>query len=362
MDVPLGKEALGQAVAASEMLPDGLVVVLGNWQVRHLNGPAERISGLRLQDGLGRDVREVLPLQERSGELWWEAIDPWGGLNIRSGHRERLLLLPGGREVLATARYLRPGRNVPAVALLLGLRSAEGRQRAETEHAALISTVAHELRSPLTGVKGFSSTLLSRWDRFTDEQKRFMVETIQADADRLARLITDLLDVSRLDAGRLRLRPEPVDVEETFRRHITRLVAAGHDTERFVIDVGPELPPLWADADRLDQVLANLLENALRHGRGTVTLGARSGLMGDGAPAVDVTVSDEGDGIDERARNLVFSRFWHDAKQGGTGLGLYLVKGIAEAHGGVAKVEEGPAGGALIRIRLPSVEPEYLRL
>ncbi len=362
MDVPLGKEALGQAIIASEMLPDGLVVVLGNWQIRHLNGPAERITGARLADVLGRDVREVLPLQERNGEMWWDVSDPWGGLNTRSGHRERLLLLPGGREVLATARYLRPGKGLPAVALLLGLRSAEGRQRAEADHAALISTVAHELRSPLTGVKGFSSTLLSRWERFTDDQKRFMVETIQADADRLARLVTDLLDVSRLDAGRMLLRPQAVDIEATFTRHVDRLVAAGQDPARFVVDVGPELPRLWADPDRLDQILANLIENAVRHGRGTVTLGARDGLTSTGAPAVDLTVSDEGDGIDERARSLVFNRFWHDPNAGGTGLGLYLVKGIAEAHGGTAKVEDAPGGGALIRVRLPSVEPEYLRL
>ena len=358
----MGKEALSQAVSASELLPDGLVVVLGNWQVRHLNGPAERITGLTLAGALGRDAREVLPLQERSGELWWDTIDPWGGLHTRSGHRERLLLLPDGREVLATGRYLRPGRNQPPVALLLGLRSAEARQRAEAEHAALISTVAHELRSPLTGVKGFSSTLLSRWDRFTDEQKRFMVETIQADADRLARLITDLLDVSRLDAGRMRLRSEPIDIAATYARHLDRLVAAGHDRGRFVVDLGPELPVLWADPDRLDQVLANLLENALRHGRGTVTLGARAALLSDGSPAVDLTVSDEGEGIEERARNLVFSRFWHDRSGGGSGLGLYLVKGIAEAHGGLARVEDGPAGGALIRIRLPSVEPDFLHL
>lgn len=351
-----------QAMAASELLPDGLIVILGNWQIRHMNAPAQRITGMHLADVLGRDVREVLPLQERSGELWWETTDPWGGLDIRSGHREKLLLLPGGREVLATARYLRPGPNQPALAFLVGVRSAEGRRRAEADHAALISTVAHELRSPLTGVKGFSSTLLSRWDRFTDEQKRFMVETIQADADRLARLITDLLDVSRLDSGRLRLRPVPIDIPATFERHIARLVASGNDRSRFTVDIEPELPTLWADPDRLDQTLANLMENALRHGRGTVTLGARGGLMSDGAPAVDLTVGDEGEGIEERQRHLVFSRFWHDPAQGGTGLGLYLVQGIAEAHGGVAKVEDGPGGGALIRVRIPSTEPAYLHV
>lgn len=361
MDVPLGKEALARAGEAAEMLPDGLVTVMSNWQVQYMNQPAQRITGLTLGETVGRDVREVLPLQERGGGMWWDITDPWNGLNTRTGHREKLLTLPGGREVLATARYIRPQRNHAPVAVLLGLRSAEARQRAEADHAALISTVAHELRSPLTGVKGFSSTLLSRWDRFTDEQKRFMVETIQADADRLARLITDLLDVSRLDSGRMRLHPEPIDVLATFTRHVERLAASGHDGERFVIDVPADLPEMWADPDRLDQILANLLENSVRHGRGVVTLTAREALTPSSGPAIDITVADQGDGIAEQQRQLVFSRFWQGGRHGGTGLGLYLVKGIADEHGGTARVEEAPGGGALVRVRFPSTPPEYLQ-
>jgi len=248
------------------------------------------------------------------------------------------------------------------------MRDAEHRRRVEVNHAALISTVAHELRSPLTSVKGFSSTLLRRWERFTDEQKRLMIETIEADADRVTRLISELLDVSRIDAGRLQIRPQPIDVPAVFERHVERAVATGHERERFVLEVPDELPEVWADPDRLDQILANLVENALRHGEGSVTLAAHPaheavGENGGRRPlegCVDLVVSDDGKGIDPAHRDLIFSRFWHGSGRGSTGLGLYVVKGLVEAHGGRILVENAPSGGAQFRFSLPSEAPEYL--
>jgi signal transduction histidine kinase len=276
-------------------------------------------------------------------------------------------MLGNGREVLVTASYIRPGRSQPVNRVLILLRDTEQRRRTEANHAALISTVAHELRSPLTSVKGFSSTLLRRWERFSDEQKRLMIETIEADADRVTRLISELLDVSRIDAGRLQIRPQPLDVTSIYERHIERAVATGHDREQFVVDVPADTPEIWADPDRLDQILANLIENALRHGEGTVTLGATAahdGVKGAGRRrlegCVDLVVSDNGKGIDPAHRELVFSRFWHGSGRGSTGLGLYVVKGLVEAHGGRIVVEDAPSGGAQFRFSLPTEPPDYL--
>jgi signal transduction histidine kinase len=336
-----------------EFLPDGLVAAVGrDATVKFMNRRAETVSGFSASVVVGHDIREALPLQDLEGRSWWEVTDPWGGLATRTGHRERLLVLPTGRELLVSAKYIRRGRGEPVRAVVLGLRSAMGRRRAEKEHAALLTTVAHELRSPLTGVKGFSTTLLRNWDRFTDDQKRLMLETIEADADRLTRLISELLDASRIDAGRLTVHPQPLDVRQRLVAQVERRVASGASRDRFVIDVPEDLGPLWADPDRLEQVITNLVENAVRHGRGTVRLAARP-TVAAGRPAVDLLVSDDGNGIAEQHRELVFSRFWQEGARHGTGLGLYLVRGLVEAHGGEVRAEAAPGGGALLRATFP---------
>ncbi len=339
------------AEEASEMLPDGLVTLDHLGRVVHLNSIACRIIGANEEDVVGRHVREAIPLRDHDGTDWWELTDPWGGvLQTRSGHRERLLVLPDGREALVTARYLRAGRGEPVVAVLVGLRSAEARIRAERDHAALITTVAHELRSPLTGVKGFTGTLLTNWERFTDEQKHFMVEAINADADRINRLITDLLDVSRLDAHRMSINAVPVGVEGVLTDHARR--AEGVISDREIVVDSPSELRVHADPDRLDQIVANLLENALRHGSGRVTMSARAA---DREGWVDISVTDEGAGIAPEHRALAFMRFWQSTVRAqGSGLGLYLVRGLARAHGGDAVVIEGADGRAHIHVRLPA--------
>ena len=347
---------LQRVQASFDDLPDGVVVADDRARVVELNVAAQSMTGLDPEHAIGYDIRHVLPLQDTTGRRWWDCTDPWTGLAIRTGHRERLLVLPGVRELLVTARYVRAGRSQPVQRVVLQMRDTDARQRAEHDHAGLISTVAHELRSPLTSVKGFTSTLLRRWDRFTDEQKLLMLTTVEADADRVTRLIAELLDISRIDAGRLEVRRQPVDVAAQLRGQVARLVASGHPEERFTVVVDEPLPEVWVDPDRLEQVLANLVENAVRHGDGDVRLALGPDPDGDG---VVVTIEDEGDGIPEEHMGLVFTKFWRGARRGGTGLGLYVVRGLVEAHDGRITVGRSPAGGARFRFTLPAAVPDY---
>lgn len=339
-------------------LPDGVVIADRDGRVVVFNAAAVRITGIDAASALGSRLADALPLEDLEGRNWWVCTDPYGGLAIRTGQPETHLLLPDGRDVLVTSRFVREGAAVRRV--VVGLRDTSARARAERRHADLIATVAHELRSPLTSVKGFTATLLAKWERFTDDQRKLMLETVDADADRVTRLIAELLDIARIDSGRLQLARYSVDVEDLVRDQIAGMVAAGQPQERFVVAAHPA-PPAFADPDKLRQVLANLLENAVRHGDGNVTVTVDAaeppapGATGDTAPVpISVTVDDEGPGIPQEMLGRVFTRFWRGNRRGGTGLGLYIVKGIIEAHGGTITVGPAPSGGARFRFTVPA--------
>jgi hypothetical protein len=145
-------------------------------------------------------------------------------------------------------------------------------------------------------------------------------------------------------------------------------VAAGDPPERFRIEVPAELPETWLDADKVDQILGNLVENAVRHGAGTVTivvqpadnLGPRAvSRAGTQATAVAVSVRDEGDGVPPELVPRIFRQFWRAKRRGGAGLGLYIVKGLVEAHGGSITVQSAPGGGAEFRFTMPAGLPDF---
>lgn len=336
-------------------LPDGLVVADRDGRVVVFNRAAARATGLNAEAALGKALEDALPLEGLDGRAWWPYVSPYTGLRIVTGHPERNLVLPNGVELLVSSRYLRDCPAGPTERVVVALRDTRHRAREELSRAELVSTVAHELRSPLTSVKGFTATLLAKWDRFNDEQKRLMIETVHADADRVTRLITELLDISRIDSGRLTISRQVVDLAAVVARHIAGLVASGEDSARFDLQVSGQLPEMWLDADKIDQVVANLLENAVRHGAGTVTV-----LIEPHAGGASVTVTDEGQGISPEQRDRVFTRFWRSGRRGGTGLGLYIVRGLVEAHGGSISVGATPRGGGLFCFELPPGTPDFM--
>src|ERR1022692_3150023 len=384
---PIPAGDVSDCMVSADDLPDGLVVADSAGRVVIFNRAAQRLTGIPAARALGQDLRTALPLADRDGRCWWQLSQPYDGLSIRTRHPERPLYLSDGTEVLVSVGYVRHPRcdgpragwhREPGAVrrLTITLRSAEQRARLERRSADLVSTVAHELRSPLTSVKGFTATLLAKWTRFTDDQKRVMLETVNADADRVTRLITELLDVSRIESGRIEVHRQLVDIPERAERIVAGRVAAGDSPDRFRIEAPADLPETWLDADKVDQILGNLVENAVRHGAGTVTVvvqpvetaGARAAGRPDGPAAtpgfaevgsVAVAVRDEGDGVAPELVPRIFRQFWRAKRRGGAGLGLYIVKGLVEAHGGTIIVQRAPGGGAEFRFTMPAGGPDF---
>jgi len=351
----------------ADELPDGLVVADDAGRVVVFNRAAVRLTGIEAEEAIGKYVYDVLPFRDDDGRDWWMFADPYNGLATRSRHPERSLFLGEGTaehggsnprdrtEVLVSVGYVRDGRSGPVRRLVISLRGAQERARLERSRAELVSTVAHELRAPLTSVKGFTATLLAKWSRFSDDQKRVMLETVNADADRVTRLITELLDVSRIESGRMEVRRQLVDVPERARKTIAGRVASGESEDRFRLEAAHDLPETWLDADKIDQILGNLVENAVRHGAGIVSVVARRAqVSGDQQEAITVCVRDQGEGIPPEMALRVFRQFWRGKRRGGTGLGLYIVKGLVEAMNGEIAVACAPGGGAEFRFTVPA--------
>jgi PAS domain S-box-containing protein len=338
---------VADARQAVDALPDGVVIADEAGTVRLVNDRAAALLGTTREAAEGRALADVVTVTNQDGASWVACTRPYDGLVTRTGVPEQSWVSSSGEEVLVTARIHRaPGRG-PVTDVAVSLRSGRARARLDRDRSDLVATVAHELRSPLTGVKGFVQALLNRWDRLNDEQKKLMLTTVHADSDRLSRLITELLDVARLDTGRLSMHQRPCDVPVLVGRVIESVRAgAPHDID---LRTTEPLPAIWADPDKFTQVLTNLLENAIRHGSDPVCVSVE--VQGE---LVVVRVDDSGDGIPPEIRRRAFTKFWTTGQRGGSGLGLYLVNGLVKAHGGTVTIDDSPLGGAAIVTTWPA--------
>ena len=327
-----------------DTLPDGVVIADAEGTVCVLNAAAREMLGESAF--VGRRLADVVALQDQEAQDWFSTNQPYAGLDSRTGIPEQSWFLADGTEVLVTARISRGTRHGPVEGVSLVLRSARGRARLDRERSDLVATVAHELRSPLTGVKGFVTTLLSKWDRLNDEQKKLMLNTVNTDAERLSRLITELLDVARLDTGRLPLYPREIDVVPMLDR-VVESVRVGTSRTITLQHVSPTAEA-FVDPDKFVQVATNLVDNAVRHGEGKVSVSSGPGPLG-----VRLTVDDQGEGIPEALRDRVFTKFWKHGARGGSGLGMYIVNGLVRAHGGTVTIDSAPGGGARVIVSWP---------
>jgi signal transduction histidine kinase len=230
-------------------------------------------------------------------------------------------------------------------------------QEANRLKSEFVSMVSHELRTPLTSIQGYSDLLLE--DKRISEAQRESLSAVKKNSDRLLGLINDLLDLSRMEAGRLDLHRASLDLARLIPEVASSLrPLIETKRQRLRLDLGEALPAVWADADRVTQILTNLISNAHKYtlAEGSITVAAR---RDDGFVRVDV--SDTGIGLSPEDQAQLFTRFFraHDRSSqaaGGTGLGLVITRLLVELHGGRITVSSAPGQGSTFSFSLPALE------
>jgi two-component system sensor histidine kinase KdpD len=307
--------------------------------------------------GLGSDTLPgasalYLPLVGSKGPIGVLAIRPT--LATRFLDLEQLHLL----EVLA---------NQIALALeraRLAEEAQQARVSVETERMrnAILSSVSHDLRTPLATITGAASGLLEEKDQLGPAARHELAKSIYDEAHRLDRLVRNLLDITRLESGAVRLQKEWHPFEEIVGAALTRLESRlnGHHVRT---KFHPDLPLVLLDGVLMEQVLVNLIENALKYAPPSTAI-ELSATVSD--HQLDFEIADRGPGVPPGDEQRIFDKFYRagPAREGGVGLGLTICRGIIEAHGGRIWVEKRPGGGALFRFTLPieqvqpTIEPE----
>ncbi len=326
------------------------------------NREARRIvDGLRDPDQAAEQLLDVVSFRRADGREVSLSEFPLAralgsGETVRA--EEIVISVPDGRSITtlinATPIVSEEGVIETVVVTMQDLTPLEEMER---QRAGFLGTVSHELRAPLTSIKGSAAALLRTPSKLDAAETQQFLRIIDGQADRILDLIGELLDAARIDAGVLPVSPEPSDMAVLVDRAVG-LFQGGGGRSNISIDLPPDLPRALADRRRVEQVLANLLTNAARHSPESSAIRVSAAMDG---VHVAVSVADDGVGVSAERLPYLFRRFFRaegDAGDGvGAGLGLAVCKGIVEAHGGRIRAEsDGPGRGAVFTFTLPAAE------
>jgi PAS domain S-box-containing protein len=343
-------EAAARAVAAEreqaaevlQALGDGTFFVDGDGIVRLWNRAATLATGLDAEEVVGRALADVV--------AGWAALA--GRIPVAAeGAAARAVTLPlevAGRDLWLSFVAVRIADGV-----VYAFRDVTGERRLEDEKSDFVATISHELRTPMTAVYGAAVTLARREADLTPHQRQTLLEMIATQAARLSQITEEVLLTSQLDRGELRVEQEPVQVAEIVEQTVETMRAQLPESKTIEIEISAEVGAASGDSDRLQQVLVNLLDNAIKYGGDRVEVRAdrENGV-------VRIVITDTGPGISLGDRQRIFEKFYRADPQlahapSGTGLGLYISRELTERMGGRLELSPEPGGGATFVVELP---------
>lgn len=367
-------EAEGRRIRTiMESMAEGLLAIDGRGRISLVNPAAEAMLGLKRDAALGQTPLEAVRSHDLD-ELLKAAARQEAGASV-----EITLAYPRRRILAGTAVAIRDAGGAIQGTVLV-FRDITQLKRLEEARMEFVVNVSHELRTPLTAIRGYAETLLDDGLKNREEARKFL-EIIHRHAERLGRLLNDLLDLSNIELDRTPLLIRPLGVAEAVRQAVAMLAP---QAERKAVRLATEFPdalsPVLADRDRLLQVLVNLIDNAVKYTPegGSVTVTARQVNLSTGqlvdpgrrideltprpidhGDLVEIAVEDTGIGIPAKDLPRITERFYRVDKArsrdlGGTGLGLAIVKHLVQAHHGSLAIESEPGKGTRVRVILPA--------
>jgi two-component system, OmpR family, phosphate regulon sensor histidine kinase PhoR len=336
-----------EQTAVFDSMTEGVLVLDAAGRIQWVNQSLQRLFALTI-DVRGKTIMEAFRLQELAA-----LVNRLPQEQLVQGYE---LELPGLNQrwlEINAAVLLDPNLNQRGSILVI--HDLTRIRQLENTRREFVANVSHELRTPLSIIKGFVETLLDGAKNDPETTTHFL-QTIEKHTNRLTYLIEDLLTISRLESGQIVMNLQPVELREEVARVLDDLQTRAAEKKVTLDNLVPAGLGARADADRLQQVLFNLIENAIKYGRnaGHVSIGAKARSESE----VEIWVRDDGPGIPPESRERVFERFYRvdrarSAETGGTGLGLSIVKHIVQAHGGEAGVNSEPGKGTTFFFTLP---------
>ena len=343
--------------------PEGYVASNEFGKIVFVNEVIEKITGWSSKELVGQDISKLFFLPEGSVQLDSDSdnVNP----------QPAVLFQRNGQKITLKSRQveikkINNSSSKKKFAGYLTVFSIDKYSDKNLERAQIefVSTVSHELRTPLTSIKGFADTLLSSGEKLSEENKKKYITIIKEQSDRLIRLVEDLLAVSRLESNRYQLTIRALDLKKYIDK-VCEHLSSRSSTHKIIQNVEDNLPNIWADADKLEQILTNLLDNAIKYspGKSDVIITA-SGLPADAVvkDKVKIEVIDKGVGISKVDLEKIFTKFGRldnpmTRQTQGTGLGLFITKSLVLELKGEISVKSKP-GETIFTFVLPAVVPE----
>jgi PAS domain S-box-containing protein len=348
--------------AILESIADGVIVTDDEHTIVLFNPAAERILGLAHDDVVGAPVFRIMGVYGPAGRRWSETIQAWKDAPLQvhtwEDHTEKITLEDDRVISIRPAPVVLGDEFLGTVSIFRDITRDVEVDRLKSE---FVATVSHELRTPMTSIKGFVDLMLiGASGTLTDEQRRFL-QIVQTNTERLEILVNDLLDISRIEAGKVTLRFEAIDVRtlihdvETYLTHLQR---EAQKQMRVVTDIPGDLPQIWGDLERARQIISNIAENSFHYTPAGGTISISASHTGD---EIEIVIADDGIGISLAEQERIFERFYRGEQAlnmgvPGTGLGLSIALNLIGMHDGRVWVSsEGvPGKGTTFTVAFPT--------